>query len=161
MNATNRAGIAAAALTAWTIGGFGAPALAQSDESVEVAHRRCLALAMYFEARSEGVEGMRAVGSVVLNRVESDEFPSSPCAVVHQGGETPPCQFSWWCDGRSDAPKDEELWQEALELASRMLKRRGADPTDGALFFHSSAIAVPWRVERQRTVQILGHVYYR
>ncbi len=123
--------------------------------------RRCLALTMYFEARSEGPEGMRAVGSVVLNRVESDSFPSTVCEVVYQGGETPPCQFSWWCDGKSDVPRDREQWEIALALAAEMLEDRGDDPTGGALFFHSAAIPTPWRVERTRTVQILGHVYYR
>jgi hypothetical protein len=116
---------------------------------------------MYFEARSEGPEGMRAVGSVVLNRIASDEFPGTACAVVYEGGETPPCQFSWWCDGRSDAPTNSEHWETALALAAEMLEERGDDPTDGALFFHSADIPVPWQLERKRTVQILGHVYYR
>src|SRR5690606_11867374 len=89
---------------------------------------RCLALSMYWEARSEGPQGMRAVGSVVLNRVESDAFPSTPCDVVYEGGETPPCQFSWWCDGRSDSPSDEEQWEVALRLAAEMLSDRGDDP---------------------------------
>ena len=122
---------------------------------------RCLALAMYWEARNEGSDGMRAVGSVVLNRVESDAFPNTPCEVVHQGGERPPCQFSWWCDGRSDAPRDSKQWQIAVALAAEMLRNRGDDPTRGALFFHSAAIPVPWGVERTLAARILGHLYYR
>src|SRR5690606_34650112 len=102
--------------------------------------RECLALAMYWEARSEGPEGMRAVGSVVLNRVEHEEFPKTPCDVVHQGGETPPCQFSWWCDGKSDRPQELELWETAMALAAELLEDRGEDPTRGALFFHSANI---------------------
>ncbi len=123
--------------------------------------QHCLALSMYFEARSEGPEGMRAVGSVVLNRVEHEEFPSTPCDVVKEGGETPPCQFSWWCDGKSDVPTEEDLWRTALDLAAVMLDDRGEDPTHGALFFHSSQIDVPWQIERTRTAEILGHIYYR
>ena len=139
-----------------------APARAESpDEAAVEKEQRCLALAIYFEARSEGPEGMRAVASVVLNRVESDEFPSTPCEVVHEGGETPPCQFSWWCDGKSDVPRDEEQWKLALSIARSMLEDRGDDPTRGALFFHSAQIPVPWRVERTRTEQVLGHIYYR
>ncbi|MGH6921343.1 MAG: cell wall hydrolase, partial [Geminicoccaceae bacterium] len=57
----------------------------------------CLALAMYWEAQSEGPDGMLAVAAVVLNRVAHPEFPDTVCGVVRQGGESPPCQFSWWC----------------------------------------------------------------
>jgi spore germination cell wall hydrolase CwlJ-like protein len=138
-----------------------APANAQTDADPSDEQTHCLALAMYWESRSEGPEGMRAVGSVVLNRVESEDFPGTPCAVVYDGGETPPCQFSWWCDGLSDRPSDVELWQTALDVAAALLTDRGDDPTQGALFFHSADIDVPWRVERTRTVQILDHIYYR
>jgi spore germination cell wall hydrolase CwlJ-like protein len=141
--------------------GFSGPAASQTSSGEVSDDQRCLALSMYFEARSEGPEGMRAVGSVVLNRIASDEFPDTACAVVYEGGETPPCQFSWWCDGRSDAPTNSEHWETALALAAEMLEERGDDPTDGALFFHSADIPVPWQLERKRTVQILGHVYYR
>jgi spore germination cell wall hydrolase CwlJ-like protein len=123
--------------------------------------RRCLALAMYWEARGEGRTGMRAVGSVVLIRVANAKFPNTVCGVVHQGGETPPCQFSWWCDGRSDTPRDSGEWRLALAVAADLLADRGKDPTHGALFFHSAAIPVPWRVKRTRTARILDHIYYR
>jgi|SRR5690554_3066867 len=151
---------AALALTAAAAGTGSTEARAEDGAAVD-EHHRCLALTMYFEARSEGPEGMRAVGSVVLNRVESDSFPSTICGVVHEGGETPPCQFSWWCDGKSDVPRDREQWEIALAVAAEMLEDRGDDPTGGALFFHSVGIPTPWRVERTRTTQILGHVYYR
>ena len=57
--------------------------------------QHCLALAMYWEARGEGRQGMLAVGSVVLNRVRDQRFPNSVCGVVYEGGEKPPCQFSF------------------------------------------------------------------
>ena len=120
-----------------------------------------MALSLYWEARSEGEEGMLAVGSVVLNRVANREFPASVCGVIFEGGETPPCQFSWWCDGKSDVPREEELWSLARRVAVRLLTDPPPDPTDGALFFHSADIAVPWRVERTRTAHIRNHVYYR
>lgn len=122
---------------------------------------RCLALAMYWEAKAEGAEGMIAVGAVVLNRVAHAEFPGSVCGVVTQGGEKPPCQFSWWCDGKSDNPTEAKAWATAAELAPALLMELPHDPTKGGLFFHASNIAVPWRVERERTVQIGRHIYYR
>lgn len=121
--------------------------------------QHCMALAMYWEARGEGVSGMQAVGSVILNRVADPRFPGSPCDVVQQGGEIPPCQFSWWCDGKSDRPTSPAQWQKALTLADQLLTAPHRDLTDGALFFHSTAIDKPWR--RQQTAQIGNHIFYR
>jgi N-acetylmuramoyl-L-alanine amidase len=121
--------------------------------------QHCVALAMYWEARGEGQRGMLAVGSVVLNRVEDDRFPSSVCGVVYQGGESPPCQFSWWCDGKSDRPTHGELWASSLSIADELLTARPSDPTHGALFFHNTSIRSPWR--RERTAHIGNHVFYR
>ena len=129
---------------------------AQLDEQ-----RTCLARTLYWEAKGEGRPGMVAVGWVVLNRQRSEAFPDSPCGVVFQGGETPPCQFSWWCDGKSDRPREAESWALALDVADLLLREPPPDPTDGALFFHHSAIEVPWKVRRTRTVQIGNHIYYR
>src|SRR5690606_16094667 len=122
---------------------------------------RCLALALYWEAKSEGAEGMRAVASVILNRVAHPHFPDTVCAVVKQGGERPPCQFSWWCDGKSDRPTEAQAWRLARQIAEEALARRPTDPTRGALFFHNTSIATPWVRKRERTVQIGRHVFYR
>lgn len=139
--------------------------LAWSDPSIARAASddaaRCLALALYWEAKSEGAEGMRAVASVVLNRVAHPQFPDTVCAVVKQGGERPPCQFSWWCDGKSDRPTEAQAWRLARQIAEVALARRPADLTRGALFFHNTSIATPWLRKRERTVQIGRHVFYR
>lgn len=127
---------------------------------IDADDRQCLALAMYFEARGEGDRGMLAVGAVVLNRVASAQFPDTACAVVKQGGERPPCQFSWWCDGKSDVPRDRAQWNAALTNADRLLRSALSDPTHGALFFHSVAVSSPWST-RRRTTQIGDHVFYR
>lgn len=133
----------------------------RQPQAINPTEQRCLALAMYWEARGEGDRGMLAVGSVVLNRMESPKFPNSACAVVKQGGETPPCQFSWWCDGRSDVPRDRPQWHAALANADHLLRTAAPDPTHGALFFHSTAIDTPWLRNRQRTARIGQHVFYR
>lgn len=123
------------------------------------SEHQCLALAMYWEARGEGRVGMQAVGEVVLNRVEDRRFPATACAVVKQGGETPPCQFSWWCDGRSDHPTDRDRWQDALQVVDIMKAGRNQDLTDGALFFHSTAVRPNWTY--QRVARIGNHVFYK
>ncbi len=132
---------------------------ARATAPVVAAQQRCLALAMYWEARGEGRHGMVAVGSVVLNRVADRRFPNNACDVVFQGGETPPCQFSWWCDGKSDRPTHQGLWRTSLTLANELLTDPPGDPTQGALFFHSTSIKPPWK--RTRVAHIGNHVFYR
>ncbi len=119
----------------------------------------CMALAMYWEARGEGRDGMIAVGSVVLNRIEHEQFPDDTCSVIREGGETAPCQFSWWCDGRSDRPKPDAVWEESLEVARDVLTGESDDPTNGALYFHHDSIEPPW--EKERTATIGSHIFYR
>ena len=45
----------------------------------------CLAQNIYFEARSEPLEGKLAVAHVVMNRVASRYFPDTVCGVVQDG----------------------------------------------------------------------------
>lgn len=130
-------------------------------ETPSERERRCLALALYWEAKAEGRDGMLAVASVVLNRVAHPEFPDAVCAVVEQGGESPPCQFSWWCDGRSDRPTEAPAWRLAREIAGAVLVTPPRDRTGGALFFHNVGIAEPWTIERTRTARIGRHIFYR
>jgi len=121
----------------------------------------CLAKTIYFEARGEPQSGQRAVAAVVLNRVRSPDFPDTVCAVVHQGGEdTPDCQFSWWCDGLSDEPRDRKAWKKAQAIA-RVMLAGAKDPTHGALYFHHIRIRPYWSASLDRTTRIGRHIYYR
>jgi spore germination cell wall hydrolase CwlJ-like protein len=128
---------------------------------ISVEQQECMALAMYWEARGEGDLGMLAVGWTILNRSASPEFPLTPCEVVFDGGETPPCQFSWYCDGRSDRPRDWQSWQRAMRIAGELLTRPPNDPTRGALYFHSTLIDAVWHRGRTRTARIGSHDFYR
>lgn len=114
----------------------------------------CLAEAVYFEARGTGVEGERAVAHVVLNRARADAFPDSVCGVVQDG-----CQFSYRCDGRSDALADNKARARAYSVAENVLG--GApDITRGALFFHSAKAETSFD-ERQKLGVFGGNVFYR
>ena len=151
------AGLALGILLAAQGPAAGVAAAQPDDDPVQ-----CLALAAYWEAGGEGREGMTAVAWVVLNRRGHADFPSTVCAVVRQGGTEPGCQFRFWCDGRSDKPLDADLWALALDAAAEALEGGSADATGGALFFHAAALGpAPWRVPRERTVQIGRHIYYR
>lgn len=123
---------------------------------------RCLALNIYHEARGEPLEGKIAVAHVVLNRVAARRFPGQVCAVIKQGGERRRhhCQFSWWCDGRSDKPRDLAAWRESLLIA--LLVRRGAadDPTDGALWYHADNVRPAWAHLLKAHTKIGKHIFY-
>lgn len=123
---------------------------------------RCLALNIYHEARSETESGQVAVALVTLNRVASKAFPGSICAVVKQGGvKRNRCQFSWWCDGRSDEPTNEKAWQRAMRIARRVIEASVPDPTHGALYYHASYCKPSWSSAFKRTARIGQHLFYR
>ena len=127
------------------------------------AEVECLALNIYWEARSEPREGQLAVASVTLNRVLDPAYPNSICEVVYQGDPSRfgQCQFSWWCDGRSDVPKEPKAWERSLERAIAALKGEGLDPSGGALFYHHHAVQPYWSSKKQLTARIGQHLYYR
>jgi spore germination cell wall hydrolase CwlJ-like protein len=115
----------------------------------------CLAEAIYFEARGTGTTGETAVAHVVVNRAESPKFPRTVCGVVADG-----CQFSYRCDGRSDALSDPRSRAKAFKVAEAVLA--GApDITRGALFFHSARISPGWFSSRPRVGTFGGNVFYR
>ncbi len=138
-------------------------ALAATPWSAAVGEERhCLALTLYWEAKHHGRDSMIAVGFVVLNRLHDDGFPHTICEVVRDGGETPPCQFSYWCDGQVDTPPaNDDQWALARDVARELLDAPPGDPTGSALFFHAEDIDPPWQVPRSPTVRIGGHVFYR
>ena len=141
------------------------------DNSVE-----CLAKNMYFEARNQGTAGWLAVTAVVLNRVNDKRFPNTICEVVTQGPTRPSwkdpsvripikhrCQFSWFCDGKSDNPKHEKSYNQMLDFAELLLS--GAvdfiDITDGAQFYHADYVRPSWARTKKRTIEIEDHIFYK
>lgn len=123
---------------------------------------KCLVDNLYHEARGEPTVGIIAVGKVVLNRVESKQFPNTVCEVVKQGGEKlHGCQFSWFCDGKSDAITDHQAWEELVHLSHLILDKRIADPSNGSLWYHTLAVNPKWAARKQKTVIIESHIFYR
>ena len=122
----------------------------------------CLALNIYWEARSEPVAGQLAVAAVTLNRVQDSRFPSNVCDVVRQGGEIRRhrCQFSWWCDGKKDDPKDANSWRRANTLARLSTAGVFDDPTQGALWYHADYVNPYWAAKKERVAQIGRHIFY-
>ena len=131
----------------------------------------CLAENIYFEGRNQGTGGWIAITNVTLNRVKSDRFPNTICKVVFQGpmykGTNIPvkhkCQFSWFCDGKSDEPKkDSKEWRMAQEYARIVLSGRIVlDVTEGATHYHATYVKPSWAKTKKRTTRIEKHIFYR
>ena len=147
--------------------------VASSDSPVESSSKdsgsafsqgevHCLALNIYFEARSEPQSGQRAVGHVVMNRVAHSGYPNSVCAVVRQGGEKVlhRCQFSWWCDGQSDRPVNRKAWCRALRLARKIYLGVLEDTTGGALWYHATYVKPYWSELLLKGDKIGQHIFY-
>ena len=141
------------------------------DDSAE-----CLAKNIYYEARNQGTAGWMAVTAVVLNRVNDSRFPNTICEVVKQGPTRPSwknpsvkipvkyrCQFSWYCDGKSDTPYNKKKYKELLDLSKAIMYNEISfvDITDGALFYHADYVTPGWAKTKQKTVEVQDHIFYR
>ena len=135
----------------------------------------CLAKNIYFEARGERMQGQVAVAHVAINRKTDKRFPNTICEVVYQGeisnwflteqNRIVPlinrCQFSWWCDGKSDEPKDMWAWGRAMDVAAGVINDTYKDPTEGALWYHNLDVDPDWNQQLASTGQIENHLFYR
>ena len=116
---------------------------------------RCLAGAVYFESRGEPLAGQLAVARVVVNRAESDDFPSSYCGVVYQRS-----QFSFIRNGRMpQINASSQAWQRARAIAQIAHEELWDSPTKGALYFHANYVNPRWRLTR--IGQVSSHIFYR
>jgi N-acetylmuramoyl-L-alanine amidase len=116
----------------------------------------CLAVGIYFEAKSEPLAGQLAVGHVIANRAESGRrFPSSYCGVLFQRG-----QFSF-VSGRSypAVARSSRQWQTAVAIAKIVDQELYDSAVPGALFFHAKRVSPRWRLTRLGSVG--NHVFYR
>ena len=129
----------------------------------------CLAKNIYWEARNESTAGKIAVSQVVFNRVRSSRFPNSICGVITQGkhiGNHPVrnrCQFSWYCDGKTDNPTDKRTWNQTLELSEYLVRSKDVlvDITDGATHYHADYVSPRWMRAFDRMVKIDTHIFYK
>jgi spore germination cell wall hydrolase CwlJ-like protein len=121
---------------------------------------QCLATALYFEARGEGVMGQAAVGEVILNRTESGAFPGTICGVVNQSNGNG-CQFSYTCDGRADRISEPGAWTAAAKIARALMDGAPRPLTEGATYFHTPSVRPSWSRRFERTASIGRHIFYR
>lgn len=125
--------------------------------------QRCLAEAVYFEARSEPEDGQAAVAQVVLNRVRSGLYPSTVCGVVYQNRHRRnACQFSFACEGKALRLTDTESWDTARRVAHDVLQGKTylAD-VGGATHYHANYVRPYW-ARRLKKMDVIGrHIFYK
>lgn len=125
--------------------------------------QRCLAEAVYFEARSEPEDGQAAVAQVVLNRVKSGLYPTNVCGVVYQNRHRyMGCQFSFACEGKSLRITDGPSWQTATRIASAVIEGRTyLSEVGGATHYHADYVKPGWSRRLTRKDVIGRHIFYQ
>ena len=145
-----------------TIASFNRQILDAMPEATGGPQWKCLTEALYFEARGEDLWGQMAVAEVILNRADSPRFPDSVCAVVRDGtGRRNRCQFSYYCDGKVEAITNQTAHERIQKIAAMMIEGRARVLTDGAVFYHTDAVAPSWMHAMQQTTVIGDHIFYR
>jgi spore germination cell wall hydrolase CwlJ-like protein len=134
----------------------------ESQAEFEERERRCLATAIYFEARGESEHGQIAVGQVILNRVRSPQFPETICGVVYQGQMAPGCQFSFACDGKTDNPRKDAQWAQAQDLARKITSGQVWLPDVGySTYYHANYVSPRWIGDMSKIDKIGRHIFYK
>lgn len=136
--------------------------LASQPKAKGSSEFKCLAEALYFEARGETVKGQFAVAEVIRNRVKSGRFPSTYCAVINQGtGKKHRCQFSYTCDGRPEVVAEPAAYARVAKVARATIDGKSPDITDGATFYHTTAVSPSWSRKFTKTARFGVHLFYR
>ncbi len=137
------------------------PSHMSAAEDISEEHK-CLSEAVYYEARSERVEGQLAVAEVVLNRVADHRYPNSVCEVVYQGAtRTTGCQFTFTCDGALNTPPRGWRWDAAKTVAAHVLMDLHERRTGAATHYHATYVDPVWNAGLIRTERIGTHIFYR
>lgn len=131
---------------------------------------KCLVLNAYYEARGETREAITAVTMVVLNRSMHDFFPTKICDIIKQTKRDAngniilnQCQFSWYCDGKSDYPQDNRAYGRVEYITQQAVEKwfNDNDISNGATHFHSTKVNPDWTNDFTRVATIGSHVFYK
>jgi hypothetical protein len=133
------------------------------DQDNAARENRCLAEAIYFEARGESDEGQAAVAQVVLNRVASGLYPATICGVVYQNRQRwHGCQFSFACEGKSLRVSEPDAWQRAERIAAEVTDGKTyVSDIAGSTHYHANYIRPRW-ARRLEKMDVIGHhIFYK
>jgi spore germination cell wall hydrolase CwlJ-like protein len=126
--------------------------------------QKCLATAIYFEARGEPMKGELAVAQVVINRLKNPAYPSTVCGVVYQNKNMRnACQFSFACDGIKDRITDQTSWKRAQTLAKRVLNEDNWWNADvgSSTHYHATYVRPRWAKTMKKMQKLGHHVFYK
>ena len=142
----------------------------QRLDTISNEQRECLALNIYHEARGETIAGQVAVAWVTLNRMESNRFPNTICGVVYQARTDAngnplrhQCQFSWYCDGRSDRIRNQREWEDVQLITDVVLldwARAKDSPVQNATFYHADYVEPYWASAFTEVAVVDSHIFY-
>lgn len=140
------------------------PGRAENRMKREGAERElyCLSEAIYYEARGETIEGQIAVAEVIMNRVDSPNYPNTVCGVVRQGeSRRNSCQFSYRCDGEPERMSDKKSAKRARDVAILLMKGERRGLTSDATHYHATYVKPYWAKSLTRTATHGTHIFYR
>ncbi|MBX4335495.1 cell wall hydrolase [Bartonella raoultii] len=119
---------------------FGARKVNNNKKTVmyPLTERQCLMRAMYFESNRTSREGMIAVGTVVMNRVNSSAYPKTICGVVGQ--------YKQFAPGVLTRPmKEPASVARVKEAADAVLRGERDKKVRNAKFFHTAGLSFPYK----------------
>jgi spore germination cell wall hydrolase CwlJ-like protein len=133
------------------------------DEKSRAKSEKCLAEAVYFEARGEAVRGQIAVAQVVMNRTFSGFYPNTVCGVVYQNKHRHlACQFTFACDNVADVVREPDMWDRAQKIAKAMLDGQLWLPeVDKSTHYHAYWVRPSWVSEMKKMYKFGVHTFYR
>jgi spore germination cell wall hydrolase CwlJ-like protein len=133
------------------------------DQKARAKSEKCLAEAVYFEARGEAVRGQIAVAQVVMNRAFSGYYPTTVCGVVFQNKyRHPVCQFTFACERNWDVIREPDMWDRANKIAKAMLDGQIWLPEVAkSTHYHAYYVRPSWVSEMKKMYRFGVHTFYR
>ncbi len=124
--------------------------------------KRCITDALYHEARSEGVVGMKAVANVIHNRYEHPAYPDTYCGIINQRK-----QFSYTLENKPQGMmlkavhRDKNAYQTAEQIADEMLEGNFQKFLPSTVLWYTThKVKNYWTKTKKVVVQIGNHKFY-
>jgi Cell Wall Hydrolase len=133
------------------------------DDKMRAKSEKCLAEAVYFEARGEAVRGQIAVAQVVLNRAFSGFYPTTVCGVVYQNKHRHfACQFTFACDNTPDVVREPDMWERATKIAKAIMDGQlWLSEVGKSTHYHAYWVRPSWVGEMKKMYKFGVHTFYR
>lgn len=113
--------------------------------------RECLARAMFFESHRSSRDGLIAVGTVVMNRVGSDQYPDTICGVVGQKNQFAP--------GVLTRKMNSKALPDVMAAADAVLAGERHPAVHTAKFFHQAGLTFPYK-NMHYVLEAGGNAFY-